>query len=756
MDVESLVISGAIKEGTIKPLLERGVNEDFFMTDEKPFKTLVKYYDKHSTMPSKELFEELCPTFEYVEPKDSLSGLTESLSKTHVARKQKLLIKNLAKMLKEGDVDEFNKFAFDNIVTLEKVIKPRTRFTLAEGVPEMLKYYSKAQIDEGGIRGIPTLWKKLNEAIGGLKGGDLFTIAGRPGTGKCISEDSLITISDGSMITIKEFCDQKRKFVLSYDEKKHKVVKSKVVDWIYSGKKEVYEVKLRSGKKVSVTREHPFFTDEYKWVKLSEGLKEGDRVAVPKQLPAPSKDFSEHSDTEIEALAIMLSDGGFTKTYPTVTNPNKCIIAKVRKFAKKKGCVLAQSPSDTISYRIVKNKKVPSLCSSDVSRFFSGLGLMGKKSPEKFIPQEVFKYSKRQLKLFLGMIFSTDGTIVELSTGHIFAEFCSTSESFARGIQSLLLRFGIFSSLRFKKNKKLGAWIVAVEGNQLDMFKAAFRLAPHRQKTLNKVSNTIKRNSNVLVKRLTPEEYEMVCKKIDDMGIADFCKKMNLKHKGFNKKNLFKRKGQGIERMRKLARVLNIPYFSVMSDSVVFDEIVSVTSQGEQNVYDLSIEGTHNFVANDIVVHNSWLLCALAICAWGAGAKVLFITEEMTPEELLHRMSCMLARVSPEKFESGTLDKTERLRLSKVLKAFKDTGDKLIISGSAFESESSGLMPVIARVQEEQPDICFVDGAYLLTDSTSKLQEWQLFLKLTRRIKKLALREKIPFVISSQINREGD
>ena len=38
---------------------------------------------------------------------------------------------------------------------------------------------------------------------------------------------------------------------------------------------------------------------------------------------------------------------------------------------------------------------------------------------------------------------------------------------------------------------------------------------------------------------------------------------------------------------------------------VYWDEIVSIEPNGEAAVYDLTVEGLHNFVANDIVVHNS-------------------------------------------------------------------------------------------------------------------------------------------------------
>jgi replicative DNA helicase len=41
------------------------------------------------------------------------------------------------------------------------------------------------------------------------------------------------------------------------------------------------------------------------------------------------------------------------------------------------------------------------------------------------------------------------------------------------------------------------------------------------------------------------------------------------------------------------------------SDGVDWDEIVSIRPDGEEDVYDLTVEGLHSFVADDVVVHNS-------------------------------------------------------------------------------------------------------------------------------------------------------
>ena len=41
------------------------------------------------------------------------------------------------------------------------------------------------------------------------------------------------------------------------------------------------------------------------------------------------------------------------------------------------------------------------------------------------------------------------------------------------------------------------------------------------------------------------------------------------------------------------------------SSDIYFEKISSITILDSQQVYDLEIEGTHNFIANDIVAHNT-------------------------------------------------------------------------------------------------------------------------------------------------------
>jgi replicative DNA helicase len=59
-------------------------------------------------------------------------------------------------------------------------------------------------------------------------------------------------------------------------------------------------------------------------------------------------------------------------------------------------------------------------------------------------------------------------------------------------------------------------------------------------------------------------------------------------------------------RLTRIAAVLEDSELQLLATNDVFwDEILSIESIGDQPVYDATVLGTHNFVANGIVLHNS-------------------------------------------------------------------------------------------------------------------------------------------------------
>ena len=83
----------------------------------------------------------------------------------------------------------------------------------------------------------------------------------------------------------------------------------------------------------------------------------------------------------------------------------------------------------------------------------------------------------------------------------------------------------------------------------------------------------------------------------------------------------------------------------VLDSDVLWDKIISIEYAGEEMTYDLSVETHHNFVANDIVVHNSWWLLETAIQGIMCGHKVAFFSLEMQRLDITQRI---LQRITGE------------------------------------------------------------------------------------------------------------
>jgi replicative DNA helicase len=65
---------------------------------------------------------------------------------------------------------------------------------------------------------------------------------------------------------------------------------------------------------------------------------------------------------------------------------------------------------------------------------------------------------------------------------------------------------------------------------------------------------------------------------------------------------------QGLSRslMRRIADAHADPFLTDLGCSdVLWDEVMAIVPLGEQPVFDATVTGTHNFIANGIVVHNS-------------------------------------------------------------------------------------------------------------------------------------------------------
>lgn len=157
------------------------------------------------------------------------------------------------------------------------------------------------------LPGIPCGFYDLDAMTGGFQRSDLIIIAGRPSMGKCLSFDSKIVLSDGSVVTIEDIYNRQKAQILTLENNwKFKITEPS--NFIDDGIKPVFRVTTKLGRFVESTITHPFLTIQG-WRPLGE-IKPGDKIAVPRQFNSfGSEKLPEY---QVKILGYLLGDGGLT------------------------------------------------------------------------------------------------------------------------------------------------------------------------------------------------------------------------------------------------------------------------------------------------------------------------------------------------------------------------------------------------------------------------------------------------------------
>jgi chromosome segregation protein len=248
---------------------------------------------------------------------------------------------------------------------------------------------------------------------------------------------------------------------------------------------------------------------------------------------------------------------------------------------------------------------------------------------EKQVPSQVLEAAAQTKWAFLSGLFEGDAYICsrpQKSNGKIlnYIEYTTASEILAKQVVSLLLQLGIFAYLRPKRkyasntaDKKVRTYYSVLIYGSGQLVEAAENLsfAGQKQQSLERLKKIeILANPN---RDLVPGATELVRKAVKLAQV-----KVKPNRRKFPKLAAYTGKiceasrgglNEVIDQIKKLSPNVRpaenfLEKLSILADSDVFwDEIVSVEeiSPTDDWVYDLSIDETHNFVAGNIIVHNS-------------------------------------------------------------------------------------------------------------------------------------------------------
>jgi replicative DNA helicase len=426
----------------------------------------------------------------------------------------------------------------------------------------------------------------------------------------CVTGDTRILRADtGTEITLDELIATGAHNipVWSLDDRM-RLVASTLTHAFPSGTKEVFRVRLASGREVQATANHPFLT--YGGWKHLEDLAPGSRVAIARSTPGPlaERPMPEH---EIIMLAHLLGDGSFVKhqpiRYASVDEENLSAVAEaathfgitaVRDDHAAARCTSLRLPAP---YHLTHGRRNP------IAEWLDSLGLFGLRSHEKFIPDRIFSLPQEQLALFLRHLWATDGSVTVAKSGDVRIYFGTTSEKMARQLLIMLLRFGIIARL-YAVGNSYGhpQWTVDVTGvkDELIFLDKIGTYGP-RASAGAKVRERLREMSAAGRFDTIPSEvWERVGEAMRERSMNRH--RLQLAVGTQSRGDLKDEICPSRSRLARIAEVLEDPQLKTIAGSDVFwDKIASIESIGRQPVYDATVLETHNFVANGTNIHNS-------------------------------------------------------------------------------------------------------------------------------------------------------
>jgi replicative DNA helicase len=422
----------------------------------------------------------------------------------------------------------------------------------------------------------------------------------------CVTGDTLVIDSEtGHRIPIKQLLNKNFQTIALSDNLK--LDKHNVSNVFYSGKKMVYELKTRTGKSIKASANHPFMKISG-WTRL-DNLKIGDKIAVAKNI---SKCNSNNSikDNEIILLAHLIDNDCITSkrsfSYKSINKDNIDIVNKISfelfginsKIVqqKKQFHIDLKSP-----YRLSKNNPHP------ITKWYKSLGLDLEKSYNKSLPQKIFELSYSKICLFLKHLWSDNGSIsADFEKNNISINYSSNSKLLSEQVHHLLLRIGIISTIKKISSNDKDIYNLYIIGND-NQLKFLKEVSCYEDKDLisKKIVNHIEKiisNTNYDVLPKDSWKYFIEPLKVQNNISLEFSSKLEMP---YCRTALYKNDiSQNI-----VPRINNIIPNNKIKDlyesDILWDEIISIDEIGIDDVYDATVDGVHNFLANDFIVHNS-------------------------------------------------------------------------------------------------------------------------------------------------------
>jgi len=375
-----------------------------------------------------------------------------------------------------------------------------------------------------------------------------------------------------------------------------------------SGRRDVYRLTLVSGRTVTATANHPFLTFDG-WMPLIE-LVPGARVGSLRHVPPPME-IKPWDDDEVVLLAHLIGAGSFVKRqsirYASADEANLGTVARCARNRFGITAVRDEHPATRVTLRLPAPYRLARGPRNPVAAWLDGLGLFGLRSHEKFVPDGVFGLPKDQIGLFLRNLWATDGCVHEGKDGIARIYYASTSRRLIDDVARLLGRYNVFTRIETTRSGGYGpCYQLHVYGSENQLrFVEDIGVHGARGEIAERLVGRLRGvRSNTNLDTVPTDVWEDVRGILREQGMThrEFAQAAGTSSCGSTQG----KRAPSRERLGRVAELLGSTELEVVATNDIFwDSVASITHVGQEEVYDATVLGVHNFVANGIPAHNS-------------------------------------------------------------------------------------------------------------------------------------------------------
>ena len=482
-------------------------------------------------------------------------------------------------------------------------------------------------------------------------------LIGDPGIAKCTDGDSEVLLADGSLVKIRDVVEEVLKekgeqkvedgvYAISNHDLLSLGLDGKVSEskatyfWKLEAPEQMYEIETGTGKRVTVTPEHPFFISSggHAASRKASELKEGEFIATPRFIPVKGKPQPLHSPRKgktnanatnlpshinegfARLLGYLCGDGYFRKTTSyeiSLTNNDEDVLEDFSSILS------SYNLPSTVRVDRRSGVKTVVAFSVELGEILAKLG-MEKTSFGRNVPDAIMRSPDDVAASFIRAYFDC-----EASVGKEGLTVVSASRGMLSRVQLLLLRFGIISQLHeaysratnAKNHQKTKYHRLFILGrNAMEYGKKIGFTSKEKQGKLESLGKKFNTNLDVVpnISQLLRETRIILGLTQEECGIPKSTYR-HLENGG---------RSPSRETLAKVASAFrskaspeaekNIRLIELLSESHIFwDKVKSIrkVKPKEKWVYDLQVDTVHNFIANGMVVHNTRFLQSITTLA---------------------------------------------------------------------------------------------------------------------------------------------